>query len=136
MATYGPYMARVVSVHDGDTFTATVTLPPFDFGFHVITTQSATQKFRLDGCNAAPLGTPSGDGAAVALRALLAPGVDLTLLSVGAYKYGDEWMARVKLPDGSDVTSIMIAQQWAAPWTGIGSQPLPPWPRTVDGSTG
>jgi len=53
------------------------------------------------------------------------------VLSVGPYKYGDEWMAQVTLADGRDVTALMVAGQWAAPWTGVGGQPLPPWPRTV-----
>lgn len=114
---------------DGDTFYARVSRT-LDFGFHVHVTPSAVQKFRLNGCNSAPLSTPSGAGAAAALADLLSAG-PFTLTSVGAYKYGDEWMAEVILPDGRRLTDVMIAQQWSAPWTGQGSQPLPPWPRTI-----
>ena len=121
--------STVVRVVDGDTFHAAVART-LDFGFHVESTLSSVQKFRLNGCNAAPLSTLSGAGAAVALDALLALG-DLTITSLAPYKYGDEWMASVLLPDGRDVTEVMIAEQWAAPWTGQGAQPLPPWPRTV-----
>lgn len=120
----------VTRIVDGDTFYATVTRS-FDFGFHVTTTESSTQRFRLNGCNAAPDNTPSGAGAWVALGALMPPDIFCTIASLGPYKYGDEWMADVTLPDGRDVTVEMIAEQWAAAWNGKGAQPLPPWPRTV-----
>lgn len=127
----GSTLARVV---DGDTFDADLSCAA-DFGFHLRVTQTSRQRFRLNGCNAAPLSTPSGAGASVALGALLAP-APFTLTSVGPYKYGDEWMAEVVLADGRRVTDVMVAQQWAAPWTGQGAQPLPSWPRTVDLSEG
>lgn len=132
MTTYGPYDATFVDTayNDGDTFSAVVTKPDLDFGFHVFVHAQAQQKFRLNRCNAAPIGTDSGAGAAAYLKSLL-DGVPLSLLSVGSYKYGDEWMAEVTLPDGRNVTDVMIAEQWAAPWDGRSAQPLPPWPRTV-----
>jgi hypothetical protein len=40
-------------------------------------------------------------------------------------------MAVVTTASGLDVATVMIEQQWAAPWDGNGKQPLPPWPRTV-----
>jgi hypothetical protein len=101
-----------------------------DFGFHVLITPSSTQKFRLNGCNAAPLNTPSGSGARDALNVMLI-GSPFILTSVGPYKYGDSWMAEITLPDGSRLTDVMIAQQWTVPWNGRGQAPLPPWPRTV-----
>ena len=122
----GSTLNRVV---DGDTFYADVKRT-LDFGFHLEIAPSAVQKFRLNGCNAAPMSTESGKGAAAELAALLSIG-PFTLTSVGAYKYGDEWMAEVLLPDGRRLTDVMIAEQWAAPWNGQGAQPLPPWPRTV-----
>jgi endonuclease YncB( thermonuclease family) len=121
--------STVVRVVDGDTFHASVSRT-LDAGFHVIIDAGSVQKFRLNGCNAAPLSTDSGAGAAAALGALLALG-NLTITSLAPYKYGDEWMASVTLPDGRDVTTEMITAQWAAPWNGQGPQPLPPWPRTV-----
>lgn len=117
-------------ITDGDSFYANLAAG-FDFGFHIIITGSAKQKFRLNGCNAAPLSTDSGKGAAAYLGSVLSSG-PFTLESIGPYKYGDEWMAVVTLADGiTDVTTLMIAQQWAAPWDGNGKQPLPPWPRTI-----
>jgi endonuclease YncB( thermonuclease family) len=114
---------------DGDTFYANVSRT-LDFGFHVLNTTTSTQKFRLNGCNAAPASTPSGAGAAAALAALLSP-APFSLTSVGPYKYGDEWMAEVVLSDGRRLTDVMIEAQWAAPWNGQGQQPVPTWPRTV-----
>jgi endonuclease YncB( thermonuclease family) len=121
--------ATLVRVVDGDTFTASVSRAQ-DIGFHVVVTGSSTQRFRLNGCNAAPLSTDSGKGAAARLAELLGGG-PFTLTSVGPYKYGDEWMGVATLADGTDVTGAMIAEQWAAAWSGAGAQPLPPWPRTV-----
>lgn len=128
-ATYGPYPAVLTSITDGDSFRAEVS-GSFDFGFHVTITGSAVQKFRVNGCNAAPKETDSGKGARDRLAELLAVG-PLSLTSVGPYKYGDEWMAEVILADGRRLTDVLIAEQWAAPWNGQGAQPLPPWPRTV-----
>jgi endonuclease YncB( thermonuclease family) len=122
---YGSTLNRIT---DGDSFYANVAAM-FDFGFHITIGGSATQKFRLNGCNAAPLSTESGRGAAAALEGLLA--FPFTLQSVSPYKYGDEWMAVVTTASGLDVATVMIEQQWAAPWDGNGKQPLPPWPRTV-----
>lgn len=122
----GSTLNRVV---DGDTFYANVTRT-VDFGFHLVSTMTSTQKFRLNGCAAAPFKTDSGRQAAVALITALSAG-PFTLTSVGPYKYGDEWMAEVTLADGIRLTDLMISHQWAAPWDGAGTQPLPPWPRTV-----
>lgn len=121
----GSILVRAV---DGDTFVAQVSRS-LDFGFHILIPPVAVQKFRLNRCNAAPNTTPSGQGAAARLAELLAARpFDLT--SVGPYKFGDEWMAEVMLADGRNVSDVMIAEQWAAPWTGQGPAPLPLWPRT------
>ena len=122
----GATLAKAV---DGDSFYADVKRVA-DIGFHIISTATARQKFRLNRCNAAPIKTPSGAGAAARTTELLAA-APFDLLSVGAYKYGDEWMAEVTLADGRNLSNLLIAEQWAAPWSGDGSQPLAPWPRTV-----
>jgi endonuclease YncB( thermonuclease family) len=121
--------AELVRVVDGDTFDAVVSRS-LDMGFHVTVTGSSKQRFRLNGCNAAPDSTDSGKGAAARLAELLGRG-PFTVVSVRPYKYGDEWMGVVTLADGTDVTATMIAEQWSAAWDGNGKQPLPPWPRTV-----
>lgn len=121
--------STLVRVVDGDTFHAQVTRS-LDFGFHVVITPTAVQKFRLNRCNTAPAATPSGTGAAARLVDLLLP-APFHLSSVGPYKFGDEWMAELVLADGRNVSDVLIAEQWAAPWNGQGPAPLPPWPRTV-----
>jgi endonuclease YncB( thermonuclease family) len=121
--------ATLIGVTDGDTFHAELTRS-VDLGFHVELTATLRQKFRLNRCNTAPIGTPSGMGAAVRLRVLLAA-APFTITSVGPYKFGDEWMAEVILADGRNVTDVLIAEQWAAPWNGRGTAPLPPWPRAI-----
>jgi hypothetical protein len=55
----------------------------------------------------------------------------VTLTSVKPDKYGDRMLATIILPDGSDLVTSLIAEEWAAPWSGRGVKPLPPWPRTV-----
>jgi hypothetical protein len=122
----GAVLERVV---DGDTFIARLTRTA-DFGFHVISTLSSVQRFRLNRAAAAPASTDSGAGAARALTEMLS-GAPFLLTSVGPYKFGDEWMAEVVLADDRNVTDTLIAEQWAALWSGRGAQPLPPWPRTV-----
>ena len=120
----GSTLTRVI---DGDSFIADVRCG-LDFGFHVLIAGSSRQRFRLNHCAAAPLRTGSGAGAASRTAELLAD--PFLLVSVGPYKYGDEWMAEVTLADGRNVSDVLIEEQWAAPWNGTGPQPLPPWPRT------
>jgi endonuclease YncB( thermonuclease family) len=55
---YGSTLNRIT---DGDSFYANVAAM-FDFGFHITIGGSATQKFRVNGCNAAPLSHRIGSG--------------------------------------------------------------------------
>lgn len=118
------YAATVVRVHDGDTLDVDV-----DLGFHVAV---RPVPIRLLGCNAAELGTPGGDAAAAHLAAMLPAGTPLVIETVQVDKYGGRWDAAVILAaDGADLVAELIAGQWAAPWTGAGPKPVPPWPRTI-----
>ncbi len=117
------YEAVVTAVHDGDTITADVSL-----GFGV---WMRTQAFRLLGCNARELADPGGSEAHINLAALLLAGPAVTLTSVKPDKYGGRFDAVITLPDGTDLVSRLIAEQWAAPWNGRGAKPVPPWPREV-----
>jgi endonuclease YncB( thermonuclease family) len=116
------YRAVVVEVHDGDSITADV-----DLGLHV---WRRHESFRLLGCNARELEDPGGVEARDNLAAIVT-GTELTLTSVKPDKYGDRMDCVITLPDGSDLVTGLIAEQWAAPWSGRGVKPLPPWPRTV-----
>lgn len=115
------YAATVIAVHDGDTITADI-----DLGFSVHT----IQHLRLLGCNARELSQPGGPDAAANLAGLLF-GKQVTVRSVKPDKFGGRYDAAITLPDGTDLVTQLIADQWAAPWDGTGAKPVPPWPRTV-----
>lgn len=115
------YAATIDRVIDGDTLTASV-----DLGFHV---WLRGQTFRFLGLNARELSQPGGTEARDNLVALLPPSTAVTLTSVKPDKYGDRMLAVVTLADGSDLTTLLIAAGWAAPWDGRGAKPVPPWPR-------
>lgn len=117
------YPATIESVHDGDTLTVSL-----DMGRHI---WQLGAKHRLYGCNARELAQPGGPEAHTNLSALLPVGLVVMLTSLKPYKYGDEYMAAITLPDGTDLVSLLIADQWLAPWDGTGTKPVPPWPRTV-----
>lgn len=138
MSTVKNFTAVVVSVIDGDTIKLAVRLgksrgKDADLGFSVYRESGwlvLHYSFRLLGCNAAEHGTPAGDAATANLKTLLPAGTVVTISSVSNDKYS-RYDALVQLPSGQDLVTLLIAQQWAAPWNGLGPKPLPPWPRTV-----
>lgn len=124
------YVATVTAVHDGDTITADV-----DLGFGVWV---RAQVFRLLGLNARELADPGGPEARDNLAGLLLPPTlmpAVTLTSLKPDKYGGRWLAVITLADGRDLTSLLIATGWAAPWNGKGTKPVPPWPIPEPGGT-
>jgi endonuclease YncB( thermonuclease family) len=120
MALYR-YAATVLSVHDGDTFTASVDLG-FDLAFRTAV--------RLNGCNARELAAPGGAEARDNLRTLLPAGQSIVLTSVHWDKYGGRVDADVELA-GADLVTMLVAHGWAAYWDDKGAKVLPPWPRPV-----
>ena len=98
LVTVGPlydYPAVVADVYDGDTMHLVVSMS-FDFGFHVITIESARQKFRLFGCNAPELYTPEGkDARTFTVQWLADHEPNLRVISHGPDKYGDRWDGEV-----------------------------------------
>ena len=115
------YRAEVLRVIDGDTVILDI-----DLGF---STWLCKQSVRLVGCNARELKDPGGAEAREHLSAMLPDGLAVTVTTVKPDKFGGRYDARVILPDGRDVTSLLIAQGWAALWDGRGVRPIPPWPR-------
>lgn len=137
--------AVVTAVHDGDTFDATVILGAaihgndVDYGFHVykehplggaarVVLHTAV---RLLGCNAQELSLPGGHEARDALLALMPVGSMVRLHTASPDKYGGRYDASVTLPGDRDLVTLLVAEQWAAPWSGSGPKPVPPWPRTI-----
>jgi endonuclease YncB( thermonuclease family) len=123
MSSLYTYAATIVRVIDGDSIVCDL-----DLGRHLWVRDA---KHRLNGCNARALAQPGGPEARDNLAALLPVGAVVTLKSLKPYKYGDEYMADITLPDGRDLVPLLIADGWAVGWNGLGPKPVPPWPRTV-----
>lgn len=120
------YNATVIDWHDGDTGTFEIDRGVYEY---------ARWSVRLVGCNARELAEPGGVEARDFVRSLLPPGTRVVLATVKPDKYGGRLDAAVTfLLNGTptDLVSLLIAEQWAAPWDGRGSAPVPPWPRTVN----
>lgn len=116
--------ATILAVHDGDTLTCRI-----DRGWYTYT----EVPIRLAGCNAAELGTPGGDAAALNLQQLLPVGTRVKLATLKPDKFNPRVDAYVKFAGASDeeidLTEWLIATQWATTWNGTGPRPVPPWPR-------
>ncbi len=133
--TYGPYKATVAAIHDGDTIDVDLVLVPragrakvdVDLGFNVHRAPAGVvlerQSVRLLGCNAEELATPGGKAALAFLETQLHVGDVVTLVSHGWDKYGGRIDGQITLPDGRDLTKVMIAAGHAAPWQGQGPKP-------------
>jgi endonuclease YncB( thermonuclease family) len=109
VATFGPYPAAVVYVHDGDTFRAVL-----DLGMDV----AYTTNVRVYGINAPELSTDAGKVAADYAKTLLTPGMRVTVLSKGFDKYGGRVDGVVTLPDGRDFAQLMLDSGNAVPMKG------------------
>lgn len=118
------YAAKVLAVHDGDTFTADV-----DLGFQV----HVQTQVRLLGCNAIELVDPGGVEAGQHLREILL-GQTVYLRTVKTDKFGGRYDAQVTVTIAGvslDLVTTLIEQGWAAAWDGKGPKRVPPWPRVV-----
>ena len=109
MTAFGPYPARCVSLHDGDTVTLDI-----DLGFdHIISGQDFAGKTRLAcriyGINAPELSTDAGKVALIFAQTLLPVGTLCQVLSYGWDKYGGRFDGAITLPDGSSFGAQMIA---------------------------
>jgi endonuclease YncB( thermonuclease family) len=134
--TFGPYKATVVNIHDGDTIDVDLVVDrtgkvkgDIDLGFGLHRTprghELPRQSVRLAGCNAPELSTDAGKAALAFLETVLSVGDEVTVLSTGWDKYAPRIDGQVTLPDGRDLTEVMIAAGQAAPWDGEGAKPVP-----------
>lgn len=134
MASNGYVFPAVIDrIIDGDTIVATVILAE---AFHEKWT--AQRVWRLNGCNAREKSDPTGGGRAATahLQDILPLGTPVTITSIKVDPYTDakyesaRYDASVTLPDGTDLTALLVAEGWAAAWDGkIQPRPLPSWPR-------
>lgn len=97
-ASFGPYPATLVAIHDGDTFTFDI-----DLGFQI------TFRFpcRLYGVNAPELATAAGKASLAFLETVLHVGDHVTVVSHGWDKYA-RFDGQVTLPDGRDLATVML----------------------------
>jgi len=118
MTLFGPYPARVVNVHDGDTVTLDI-----DLGFdHLISGQDFDGKTRLAcrvfGINAPELSTQAGKDALTFALTLLGPGARCQVTSHGWDKYGGRFDGVITLADGRDFAAAMLEAGQAVPYAG------------------
>lgn len=109
--------SMVNHIIDGDSFVAMVTR---DIGFHG--TVSYLQKLRLNRINTPPAKTDLGIAATAETTKLLTGG-PVYIETVSPYKYRDEWMAEVTLPDGRNLSDVLVAGGFAFYWDGTGPRP-------------
>src|SRR5690242_6337183 len=102
MTTFGPYPAKVVAVHDGDTCTLDI-----DLGFdHIIKGLDFSGRTRLScrvfGINAPELSTPEGKVALSYALTIMPVGTLVAVVSYGWDKYGGRFDGSIALPTGLD----------------------------------
>ena len=113
MRTFGPYPARILDWHDGDTCHLDI-----DVGFaHRVVGYnldgSAGLSCRIYGINAPELGTDAGN-AALAHAKLIAPAGSMVQVTSHSWdKYGGRFDGSITLPDGSDFAAHMLADGFA-----------------------
>ena len=123
------FNATVVRVVDGDTVEMTIDRGMYDYAGSV----EHPLPIRLFGINAREHNEPGGPEATAHLAAQLPVGTPVVLHTVKPDKYAPRWLAIVETATVPDLGAVLVAQQWAAPYTGSGTKNVPPWPRTVVG---
>lgn len=120
-----PWPNTVISrVLDGDSVDADLVNEHVGFGVQA----SFPMRLRLNRINAAPSSTTKGKQAKARVLALTA-GLRLHVVTGKGYKYGapdgkaGEWMAEVQLPDGRNLSDLLVAENLATYWDGQGPRP-------------
>lgn len=104
----GPYPARVVDVHDGDTVHLDL-----DLGFGIIFNShdldgKPVNSCRVYGINAPELATDAGKAALAFAETLLHPGDHVMVVSHSWDKYGGRFDGTITLADGRDFATLML----------------------------
>jgi endonuclease YncB( thermonuclease family) len=113
----------ITRVIDGDTADICLTR---DIGFEGTVTFPI--RLRLNRINAEPVKSPRGMRAKARVLALTA-GALLHITTGKGYKYGapkdktGEWMAEVLLPDGRNLSDLLVDEGLATYWDGQGPRP-------------
>lgn len=123
--------AKVVAVTDGDSINVIVN----PYKRHYVGSAEEPQPIRLLGCNAREKEMPGGPEARDHLAALLPPGTRIVLVTTDDDKFAPRWDCGVIYADplgqSRDLVVDLVADNWAAPWNGRGTKPVPPWPRSI-----
>jgi endonuclease YncB( thermonuclease family) len=115
--TYGPYPAKVLDWHDGDTAHIDVDLGFSQRAAAYTLTGSPQLSCRIYGINAPELATDAGKAAHTYAQTLCPPGTIVTVVSHSWDKYGGRWDGTITLPDGTDFAAAMLAAGQAVPFT-------------------
>jgi endonuclease YncB( thermonuclease family) len=119
--------SRIRNVVDGDTVDSTL-IRLVDIGFNITNTVTLPMRLRLARINAARSSSAKGKRAKELVIARTAD-VDLHITTMKSYKYGgpedkmSEYMAEVTLPDGANLSDLLVAQGLATYWDGSGPRP-------------
>jgi len=97
--TWGPWPAKVLDVHDGDTMRLDI-----DLGFDL----SIKMSCRVYGINAPELNTDAGKEARDYAQTLVHVGDTVRVLSHGWDKYGGRFDGTVWLADGTEFNQTML----------------------------
>lgn len=114
-------ISRVV---DGDSVDADLVNEHVGFGVRLV----FPMRLRLNRINAAPSSTATGRRAKARVLALTS-GVRLHVMTGKGYKYGapegktGEWMAEIQLPEGGNLSDLLVAEALATYWNGQGPRP-------------
>lgn len=117
------YVGTLITWHDGDTGHITVLDP--------LLSVPVTLAVRLVGINCPELTEPGGHEVTAALEEWLPPGQVVTLTGVKPDKFAGRCDAAVATADGTDVSTWLLSQGYAVPWSGLGAKPHVPWPPAV-----
>lgn len=113
---FGPYPAKLVDIHDGDTLTFDL-----DLGFGIrLPGQNWAGKTeiscRVFGINAPELATVAGKASLAFAKTLLMPGDICQVRSHGWDKYGGRFDGEIVMPDGRDFATTMLTNGQAIPF--------------------
>ncbi len=123
MAQWRWPQSRITRIIDGDSVDTQLTR---DIGFGGTVTFPV--RLRLARINAAKASSPAGL-AATALVIASTSGVLLDITTVKPYKYGGpadytgEYMAEIVLPDGRNLSDLLVTEGVAVYWDGQGPRP-------------
>lgn len=118
------FNAWIVEWHDGDTVLCRVDRGDRDYSMWSV---------RILGSAARELKAPGGVEVRDECTRRWPPGTPVVLATVKPDKWRDRKDARLfaatRHGGTEEIAAALIADHWAAPWDGRGTQPQPPWPR-------